>query len=228
MTEFTQTLRHYCRNARCRSKLPSPVSNAREAFCTKGCHSSFYRKRCLICECEMHRKTERQLICGKRRCRKALRARCGLDRYPPSSEGVSPLENPIKMGIESSVASDRPWRVVAGPEPSPSALHCATVGAAEAIEAINRTNAQHWREHNARAEEKCLVKRHDPPVNIVGGYKFPGAPAVDLNPSDSKPVSAPLPAPRLSIDRSLDIPDFLRRTSLNVPATSASKSAAAV
>jgi hypothetical protein len=80
------------------------------------------------------------------------------------------------FGIKSGVASDRPWRIAAGPEPSPSALHCATVGAAEAIEAINRTNARHWREYNAKTEEKCLIKRHDPPVNIVGGYKFPGAP----------------------------------------------------
>jgi hypothetical protein len=50
-----------------------------------------------------------------------------------------------------------------------------------------------------------------PPVNIVGGYKFPGAPPVDLNPSNVKPVSARLPAARLLIDGSLDIPDFLRR-----------------
>jgi hypothetical protein len=41
-------------------------------------------------------------------------------------------------------------------------LHCATIGAAEAIEAINRTNTRHWREHKAKAEEKCLIKRHDP------------------------------------------------------------------
>jgi hypothetical protein len=49
MTEFAETaLRHYCRNPRCQSKLPTPVFNSREAFCTKGCHSSFYRRRCLI------------------------------------------------------------------------------------------------------------------------------------------------------------------------------------
>jgi hypothetical protein len=81
MTEFAETaLRHYCRNPRCQSKLPTPVFNSREVFCTKGCHSSVYRKRCLICECEMQRKTERQLVCGKRRCRNALQARCGLGR----------------------------------------------------------------------------------------------------------------------------------------------------
>jgi hypothetical protein len=72
MTDFIEALRHRCRNPRCQSKLPSPVSNPREAFCTKGCHSSFYRKRCLICEEPMERKTEHQLVCGKRRCRNAL------------------------------------------------------------------------------------------------------------------------------------------------------------
>jgi hypothetical protein len=96
-------------------------------------------------------------------------------------------------------------------------LHCASGGATEAIEAINRTNARHWREHNAKAEEKCFIKRPDPPVNIVGGYKFPGAPAADLNPSDAKPVSAPSPTARLLIDDSLDIPNFLRRASFDAP-----------
>ena len=29
--------RHYCRNPRCRTKLKVPVSNRRDAFCTRGC-----------------------------------------------------------------------------------------------------------------------------------------------------------------------------------------------
>jgi hypothetical protein len=47
MTEFTETaLRHMCRNPRCRSKLPAPVSNPREAFCAKvKCRSAFRRAR---------------------------------------------------------------------------------------------------------------------------------------------------------------------------------------
>jgi len=36
-------LRHYCRNPRCRSKLPDPVENTREAFCCRGCYRQFYR-----------------------------------------------------------------------------------------------------------------------------------------------------------------------------------------
>ena len=81
MTDFVAETRHYCRNPRCRSKLPAPVANAREAFCTRGCHSGFYRTRCLVCEAKMERRTENQLICGKRRCRNALQARQSLGRY---------------------------------------------------------------------------------------------------------------------------------------------------
>src|SRR5262245_62588606 len=43
-------LRHYCRNLKCRSKLPAPIEYVRKAFCCRGCHSSFYRTRCLVCE----------------------------------------------------------------------------------------------------------------------------------------------------------------------------------
>lgn len=47
-----QELRHYCRNLKCRMKLKAPVSNLHKAFCTKGCYSSFYLTRCLVCENE--------------------------------------------------------------------------------------------------------------------------------------------------------------------------------
>ena len=69
MTEFTQTLRHYCRNPRCRSKLPSPASDPREAFCTRGCHSSFYLKRCLVCENDKPAgSTTRRKLCRRPKC----------------------------------------------------------------------------------------------------------------------------------------------------------------
>ena len=55
MTEFAIEVRHYCRNPKCRSKLKTPVENPREAFCALGCHSAFYRKRCLVCEGPMER-----------------------------------------------------------------------------------------------------------------------------------------------------------------------------
>jgi hypothetical protein len=55
-----QSLRHYCRNRRCRMKLQAPVENEHRAFCCRGCFESFYRSRCLVCEEPMRRKTEQQ------------------------------------------------------------------------------------------------------------------------------------------------------------------------
>jgi hypothetical protein len=53
-----QSLRHYCRNPRCRMKLQAPVENEHRAFCCRGCFESFYRSRCLVCEEPMRRKTD--------------------------------------------------------------------------------------------------------------------------------------------------------------------------
>src|SRR5215831_5079649 len=62
--------RHYCRNPRCRSKLPAPVENEHRAFCTRGCFESFYRSRCLVCEEPMRRKVESQRFrSGHAKCR---------------------------------------------------------------------------------------------------------------------------------------------------------------
>src|SRR5262249_36386247 len=54
--------KHYCRNPRCRMKLPASVENEHHAFCCRGCHSSFYRSRCLVCEDQMKRKRSDQRI----------------------------------------------------------------------------------------------------------------------------------------------------------------------
>ena len=68
MTEFAETLRHYCRNPRCRSKLKEPV-DAHRAFCTPGCHSSFYLKRCVVCENDKPAgSTARRKLCRRPKC----------------------------------------------------------------------------------------------------------------------------------------------------------------
>jgi hypothetical protein len=46
MVDFTETaMRKMSRH--CRMRLPTPTSNEKEAFCTKGCYQSFYLHRCL-------------------------------------------------------------------------------------------------------------------------------------------------------------------------------------
>jgi hypothetical protein len=155
MTEFTVELRHMCRNPRCRSKLPAPVTNEREAFCARGCHTSFYRKRCLVCEQPMERKTERQLICGKRLCRNGLQARSDLGRYHAPSGMITPIKTSIKPGIKSPLKSDRalPWSVVAAGTPiTANQYHSAIVGADLATAESDRINAGHWR--TAKAGER--------------------------------------------------------------------------
>src|SRR5215468_7435735 len=69
MTEFAQDVRHYCRNPHCRMKLTAPVVNLHKAFCTRGCHSSFYLKRCVVCESDKPAgSTARRKLCRRPKC----------------------------------------------------------------------------------------------------------------------------------------------------------------
>jgi hypothetical protein len=174
MTEFVEEVRRYCRNPRCRSKLPAPASNPREAFCTRGCHGAFYRHRCLICEARIERKTERRRICDKAACHNALRARSGLGRYHIPSRPENLTKTSIKPGLKTRHEIDRArtdldwaiavnrkpiswiappvvepshgrWRIVDGPPLSASQFHWASVGAAEGAAAAERINEAHWK-----------------------------------------------------------------------------------
>jgi hypothetical protein len=210
--ETDDKVRHYCRNSHCRSKLPAPVSNPREAFCTRGCYISFYLHRCLVCEGRIKQpKRGKRLICSNVKCRSAFRNNCWLGRYHTSSAAKSISKEVDFIGRKEPLQPERPWRVVAGPALNPSALHCATIGGDETVEAINRTNFKHWRTADANSDEKTLTKRHHPPVNVLGGYKHSGAPVVDLAPS-TPAASEVQQAKALFADDRLDIPEFLRRT----------------
>ena len=130
MTDFTTELRPYCRNPKCRSKLKAPVENPREAFCAKGCHGSFYLKRCLVCEGPLQRKREDQKVCRKAKCRSAFRARSGLGCYHASSSAKLGSETPDFIDLKVAPARGRApsWRVVAAGAPiSANTYHCATV-----------------------------------------------------------------------------------------------------
>ena len=134
MTEFTQTLRHYCRNPRCRSKLPSPASDPHKAFCTRGCHSSFYLKRCLVCEGDKPDGSQlNRRFCRRPRCKAKYqknRALFDLSVTSGHSRAISAPDAPRSAqstGIKSAHKDDRPWRLVAGPMITAGQYHCATV-----------------------------------------------------------------------------------------------------
>jgi len=129
LTEFAETaLRTYCRNPKCRSRLKAPVGNPREAFCARGCHSSFYLKRCLVCEGPLERKRDDQKVCRNSKCRSAFRGGFEGGRYPPSAKLAAKTldfidsKQPLKRDPRSLS-----WRVVAGPPEgiSANAYHCA-------------------------------------------------------------------------------------------------------
>jgi hypothetical protein len=143
--------RSKCRNRRCRAKLPVPVSNPRDAFCSRGCFDSFYLRHCLVCEAPIKqaKRGRRRLICRKSKCRSAFRHNYCTGRYVLSSAAINSSEVPGSIGPKPPLKPDRVWRLVAGPELSPTALHCATLGGEDAVDVVNRTNLKHWR--NAEA-----------------------------------------------------------------------------
>ena len=100
MSAATQP-RHYCRNTHCRSKLREPVENEHHAFCTPGCHTSFYRSRCLVCEDQMRRKSDRQRFgSGHRTCQSEYRRFPHVYELPPRS-GYQGSQN-ARRGVGSA------------------------------------------------------------------------------------------------------------------------------
>jgi hypothetical protein len=155
------TVRHYCRNPRCRSKLASPVENPRDAFCARGCHTQFYRSRCLVCERPMERKSEKKKLCGRRKCEnefRTLKACFGLGRYLSPIPAELDARNPLKQGVSGGDKPSRPWRQIAGPELSETSFRLATLKPHPRIK---------WDIDNTAS-----IGPKDWPVNIIGGYRI--------------------------------------------------------
>jgi len=187
-------LRHRCRNPRCRGKLKRPVDNPHHAFCCPGCFASYFRNRCLVCERSYQRKREQQCF-----CRPKCRVEFGRhrERFLGGWGDISGLlcEGPktlIKPGLKTGTKDGRPFRIVAGPDLSPASFRLAALPLDPRVAArLDRANAGFldWlRKSKQAAARRALIKRHHPPVNVLGGYRFPNAPAVDLSSTEDLPV----------------------------------------
>src|SRR6516164_549267 len=86
------TLRQYCRNPRCGSKLPQPMGNVHAAFCTRGCWQQFHRHRCVVCERSFKRTVENKRLCERRVCRSELKKWPAL--YLPFQPKAANLDKP--------------------------------------------------------------------------------------------------------------------------------------
>jgi hypothetical protein len=170
VTEFVETaMRHFCRNPKCRSKLPTPVSNSREAFCARGCHTSFYLHRCRVCEAVLPKTTGKgrpRVICKKPKCRNAWIAGEGFGKYANLTDRYPP-ENAANIGGFERGKADPRWHIVAG-EISAKAFHCAIVpdgpncqwkgGEFDRVGAKNRQILeQHFARLDAAATDNCAT-----------------------------------------------------------------------
>jgi hypothetical protein len=163
-------VRHRCRNPRCGGHLKPPAANLRDAFCCRGCEALFYNRHCRACEGLFSPKTSRRAVCSRAECQSAFR-RHPEDffgaRYPYRGVTHNGARSPRFTGLKIGIKPGRPYRVVAGPG---AGLH--PVNLRVDLSTLPRVNA--W------------PTRAMAPVNIIGGYKFPNAPKIDLGLATSR------------------------------------------
>jgi hypothetical protein len=165
-------LRSRCRDPKCQCALPLPAEE-RRAFCARGCYDRFYRTRCKVCaepsaNGRLHAKS----------CAYAHRQNPELFAYKklqnPSDGALSPKRisaerNPYKTGIKTR---GRTW----GPVLSDDDYWLASLP-------LHTMDAANLKRGSVRAKleptmgkPKVLFGPDDPPLNLIGGFRFPNAP----------------------------------------------------
>jgi hypothetical protein len=175
---MTERLRSRCRNPKCLCVLPQPTE-PRRAFCARGCDTAFYRTRCRVCaepspNGRLHAKS----------CSYAHRQNPSIYAYQklqkPSDGGLSPKRrcderNPYKTGIKTRARSWGPTLSDEGSWLATLPLHpidAARVKAANDPERVRRETA--W------GRPKVYFGPDQPPLNVTGGYRFPGSPEIEF------------------------------------------------
>jgi hypothetical protein len=101
------------------------------------------------------------------------------------------------------------WVRIAGPIFSESSFRAATLPLdSETAAYYARSRKTAIAERDRQPVSAPLIGPRDPPANLVGGYRFPNAPEIDLSPIGPAPVKS---APIHVVGDPLAIPDFLRR-----------------
>ena len=166
-------LRHRCRNPRCGGLLKNPTDDRRAAFCCEPCERAHFATRCIVCEAAIAKASRRRAVCWRSKCRHALqrhpekyRLRVGqnaaktISATPTAGLGHNAQENSAKSTLKTGTKSGRAYRIIAGPAADP-------------------INFRNW--PDLPKPRRVLIGRTTPPVNVIGGYRFPDAPKVDLS-----------------------------------------------
>ena len=165
-------IRHRCRNLRCGSLLKNPTDDRMAAFCCEPCERAHFATRCIVCEAAIAKASRRRTVCWRSKCRHALQRHPGKYRLrvgqnaaktvsaiPTAGLGHNAQENSAKSTQKTSAKSGRGYRIIAGPAADP-------------------INFENW--PDLPKPRLVLIGRTTPPVNVIGGFKFPGAPKIDL------------------------------------------------
>ena len=173
-------IRHHCRNPRCAGKLKTTADNSRDAFCCSGCEKQYYDRHCRSARRLISPpKTKLRAVCWRSQCRHEFQRhpeRFFGVRYPSGPLGQISSRNPIKPGLKIGAKSGRGWRMLAGPKGHAANYRVPLDAPASKA---NRNFEEHCRKAKRRAARKALIKRKTPPVNLIGGYRFPNAPQLD-------------------------------------------------
>jgi hypothetical protein len=173
----SEALRSRCRDPKCLCALPEPTEH-RRAFCARGCYDRFHRTRCRVCS--------EPSINGRlhaKKCSYAHRQNPELYAYRKPqklSDGAlvpnrrSDERNPYKSGIKTR---PRSW----GPTLSDDEFWLASLPMHKTDLATvrNYNNPDRiWRE-TAWCRPKVFFRPGSVPLNIIGGYRFSGAPDLE-------------------------------------------------
>jgi hypothetical protein len=137
MVDFEHETRKRCRH--CKMNLSEPTSNARQAFCTRGCYQSFYLHRCRACEEALPKlkgKGRPRVLCKKAKCRNAWAGGEGFGRYVDSVGRYPASKNPEKSSKSSmdidvfsaSGTAERTYSTAAARSPHDFCASCGSEG----------------------------------------------------------------------------------------------------
>src|SRR6516165_6212664 len=161
-----------------------------QAFCTP-CHSSFYLKRCLVCENDKPAgSTARRKLCRRPKCEGRYRKNSAHYSFlgADTASAANAPRSAQSTGIKSAGLDDRPPRVVAGPKITACVYHCAALPTD--VDTARRVNA---------ANDLVRIRKEI-------AWSKPRPPAPKEMQSDWRPRS-----PSVPVADDLSIPDFLKR-----------------
>jgi hypothetical protein len=168
--------------------------------------------------------------CGATDCKRRWRQKDNTGRfsapkqatgYQGSQKSNLRKETPAAQALFGAIQGPI-WRQTVGSPLTPNQFHCATIpdgpdsewqgGEFQRIEAKNRAAL---REHFRELAKQCLIQPHHPPVNVLGGYRFPDAPTIDLSPLPANDTPRRLDwracSPSVPVADDVSTPDFLKR-----------------